>query len=373
MNPFVSVIIPTLNEEKTIESCIKKIQEGCQHGNISYEIIISDSSTDNTLEIACSYGVKVIHPEKRGYGNAYLAAFPFAKGDIIVIGDGDDTYDFSVIPELIKPITEGRADMVIGSRLKGKIFPGSMPWLHHYIGNPLLTWILNKTFHTNFSDAHSGLRAIKKSALDSLSLHTGGMEFASEMLIESARKGLSYEEIPIAYYPRVAPSNLHSFADGWRHVRFILLMRPIPFLFVPGGLFIIMGLVTFFILPLRGKIESTGLHSLILGAIFLTGGVQFMMTSLVLKAYAVMHGFDRCNDPFRRLLKYESLEIILFLGLFMIGAGSLLGMFIILNWIETSFRSLAQVTNAVLALCCILIGLQLFFSAIITSMMRLPK
>jgi len=373
MKPLVSVIIPTLNEEKTIESCIKKIQSGCLQGNISCEIIISDSSTDNTPEIARSHGVRVIHPEKKGYGNAYLTAFPFAKGDIIVIGDGDDTYDFSVIPELIKPITEGRVDMVIGSRLKGTIFSGSMPWLHHYIGNPLLTWILNKTFHTNFSDAHSGLRAIKKRSLDSLSLHTGGMEFASEMLIESARKGLSYEEIPIAYYPRIAPSNLHSFADGWRHIRFILLMRPIPFLFIPGGIFMFMGLITFFLLPLRGNIESTGLHSLILGAIFLTGGVQFLMTGLVLKAYAVMHGFDRCNDPFRSLLKYQSLEVFLFLGLFMIGAGSILGMLIIFNWIGTSFRSLSQVTNAVFALCCILIGMQLFFSAIITSMMRLPR
>ena len=129
MEPLVTIIIPALNEEKTIGSCLEKVKAGCKEHNIPFEIIIADSSTDSTPDIARSHGARIIHPERRGYGNAYLSAFPYAKGEIIVIGDADDTYDFTLIPELVKPIAQRKADMVIGSRLKGTILPGSMPWL----------------------------------------------------------------------------------------------------------------------------------------------------------------------------------------------------------------------------------------------------
>jgi glycosyltransferase involved in cell wall biosynthesis len=192
----VSVILPALNEEKTIADCISRIQKVFRECGLKGEVIVSDSSTDSTPEIARSAGARVIHPEREGYGNAYLAGFREARGEIIVMGDADDTYDFSDIPRLLAPIREG-ADLVVGSRFKGTIMPGSMAPLHRYIGNPLLTWLINVLYQTRFTDGQTGFRAITRDALSRLHLSTGGMEFASEMLIRASEQGLSIVEIPI--------------------------------------------------------------------------------------------------------------------------------------------------------------------------------
>lgn len=370
MDPLVTVIIPALDEEKTIGSCLEKVRSGCTKADIPFEVIIADSSTDKTTEIAESFGARIIRPEKRGYGNAYLSAFPHAKGEIIVIGDADDTYDFSIVPELIEPIRQGRADMVIGSRLKGKILPGSMPWLHRYIGNPLLTRLLNFTFHSRFSDTHSGMRAISVKALNRLTLHTGGMEFASEMLIEAAKKRLKFEEIPITYYPRVAPSKLHSFADGWRHIRFIMLLRPLRFLIVPGILFILLGFLLMLFVSLIKPVELQGLHTFILGDIFLLGGLQFLFSGIVMKAYSTTHQLDECGPWFIQLLSYKTLEKLLVIGVLFMVLGLSSGLYVLFQWISTS-GPLYQITNAVLSLSSVIIGLQLIFTALNVSMMLL--
>ena len=370
IEPLVTIIIPALNEEKTIGSCLEKVMAGCIKHNIPFEIIISDSSTDATPEIARYFGARIIHPDKKGYGNAYLAAFPMAKGEIVVIGDADDTYDFSLISELIRPIKEERADMVIGSRLKGKILPGSMPWLHQYIGNPLLTRLLNFTFHSNFSDTHSGMRAIRKDALQRLSLHTGGMEFASEMLIEAAKKGLRVEEIPITYYPRKGPSKLHSFADGWRHIRFIMLIRPLRFLIVPGLLFILLGFSLMVGVGLIKSVELQGLHSFILGDILVLGGLQFLLSGVVMKSYSVTHQLDDCGPWFTQILQYKTLEKLLFIGVLFMILGFTSGIYILSQWITVS-GPLTQITNAVLSLSSVIIGLQIIFTALHVSMMLL--
>ncbi len=184
---IVSVILPALNEERTIADCIRKIQVVFLENSIDGEILVADSSTDKTADIARSLGATVLYPEKTGYGNAYLAAFRHARGRYIIMGDADDTYDFSEIPRLLAPLDAG-ADFVIGSRFKGTIRPGSMTPLHQYIGNPLLTWMINVIFVTEYSDTHSGFRAITREALDRLTLTTGGMEFASEMLVMAAKE-----------------------------------------------------------------------------------------------------------------------------------------------------------------------------------------
>lgn len=370
MDPFLSIIIPALNEEKTIGICLEKIKNGCNREHITFEIIIADSSSDRTPDIARSHGARVIHPEKLGYGNAYIAAFPHARGEIIVMGDGDNTYDFTKIPELIEPIMNGKAEMVIGSRLKGAILAGSMPWLHQYIGNPLLTRLLNFTFHTSFSDTHSGFRAIRIDALNRLRLHTGGMEFASEMLIEIARKGIIFEEIPITYYPRSAPSKLHTFADGWRHVRFVILLRPLRFLIGPGFLFILIGLALMVGVSFFKTVEFQGLHSFILGDIFIIGGIQFLLSGIVMKSYSVTHDLDDCSPRFSQVLTYPTLEKILFIGLLFLVFGFFSGLYIISQWMTIS-GPLTQITNAVLSLTSVIIGLQLIFSALHVSMMLL--
>ena len=269
--PDITVVMPARDEELTIGECIAEIQSLFARNGIKGEIIVSDSSTDTTARIATDLGATVVHPEKMGYGFAYLEGFRHVKSNNIVMMDADGTYDPSDSIRMVKILNNG-TDLVIGSRFKGTITHDSMTPLHRYIGNPLLTWILNAVFHTHYSDAHSGYRAITAKALKSLELKSGGMEFASEMLIMASKKGLIIEEIPITYYRRVSPSKLHSFADGWRHLRFVLLMDPLPFLTIPGLLFAILGLFLMSIFYISGDIETSHLHSFILGAYYSSGG-----------------------------------------------------------------------------------------------------
>ena len=368
----VSVILPALDEEKTIGECIQKIQTVFHDNAITGEIIVSDASTDRTAEIARSLGAVVIHPEKKGYGNAYLEAFRHAQGRFIVLGDADNTYDFSEIPKLLAPLKNG-ADFVIGSRFKGTIHPGAMSPLHRYIGNPVLTWMVNVIFHTNYSDTHSGFRAITSEALDRLNLKTGGMEFASEMLVMASKEQLKIAEVPIDYYPRITPSKLHSFADGWRHVRFVLLMRPLPFIAVPGMVFSVLGLLLMAFFYTQGNIESSHLHTFILGAIMVMGGLQVILTGFLMKTYSVVHGYGRKSGLIELLMNYHNLEKFILAGSFLILAGILFGISILIRWISVNFGELSQISTAIVSLVFIVSGIQIFLFAVFQSMMLLNE
>jgi glycosyltransferase involved in cell wall biosynthesis len=369
---YVSVILPALDEEQTIGECIRKIQAVFRENAISGEIIVADSSRDKTPEIARSLGARVIRPEKSGYGNAYLAAFKEARGRYIVIGDADDTYDFRDIPRLVAPLRDS-ADFVVGSRFKGTLHPGSMAALHRYIGNPLLTWMINVIFGTHFSDAHSGFRAITREALDRLELKTGGMEFASEMLVLASKAGLRIAEVPIDYYPRRTPSKLHSFADGWRHIRFVLLMKPLPFIAIPGFLFFLVGLLLMGFFALEGDVESSHLHLFILGAILVMGGMQVILSGFLMKTYSVVHGYEEKAGIIVALMQYSSLEKLLFLGAALVVAGVLVGLNIIIQWVAVSFGFLSEISTAIAALVLIVGGIQLFLFAVFQSMMLLNE
>jgi glycosyltransferase involved in cell wall biosynthesis len=368
----VSVILPSLDEERTIGECITKIQKVFHENAINGEIIVADSSIDKTGTIAKSLGARLIRPEKSGYGNAYLTGFKHARGRYIVMGDADNTYDFLEIPKLLTPLRKG-ADFVIGSRFKGTIHKGSMDGLHRYIGNPVLTWMLNFIFHTHYSDTHSGFRAITREALDRLPLTTGGMEFASEMLVMASKERLRIEEVPISYYPRLAPSKLHSFADGWRHIRFVLLMKPLPFIAVPGFLFSVVGLLLMAIFYLQGDIESSHLHMFILGAILVIGGIQVVLSGFLMKTYSVIHGYEKKQGFIELLMKYHSLEIFLVLGFLSIFAGVVLGFNIFLRWVSTSFGFLSEISTAIFSLVLIVSGIQIFLFAVFQSMMLLNE
>jgi glycosyltransferase involved in cell wall biosynthesis len=368
----VSVIIPALNEERTIGECIIKIQKVFHDNEINGEIIVADSSSDQTSEIAASLGATVLKPEKSGYGNAYLTGFSYARGQFIVMGDADNTYDYYEIPRLIEPLKNG-ADLVIGSRFRGTIHPGSMAPLHRYIGNPLLTLMINIIFGTHFSDTHSGFRAISREALDRINLKTGGMEFASEMLVMASKEHLKIVEVPIDYYPRQAPSKLHSFADGWRHIRFVLLMKPLPFIAVPGFLLSVLGILLMVLFSLNGSIESSHLHSFILGAILVIGGIQVILSGFLMKTYSIIHGYENKAGIIEILMKYHNLEIFLVLGFLLAAAGILLGLNIFLRWVMANFGFLSEISTAIISLVLIVTGIQIFLFAVFQSMMLLNE
>jgi len=366
----VTVILPALNEENTIGICISKIQTVFQDMGIAGEIIVSDSSTDKTPEIARSYAVTVIHPKSPGYGCAYREAFEHARGKYIIMGDADNTYDFLEIPLLLQELEKG-ADLVVGSRFKGKILDGAMKPLHRYIGNPLLTHSLNIIFNTHYSDAHSGFRAIRADDLEKLQLQSCGMEIASEMLIKASKEGLVVSEVPITYYPRSSPSKLASFTDGWRHLRFILLLKPIPFLAVPGIICTLFGIFLMAAFYTSSPDPSARTHSFILGSLLLAGGIELLFFGIIIKVYSVMHGYEKKEGVVRVLLNYHTLEKFLILGAVLIFSGLLVGAYILYSWVGSGFGPLNQITNAVLSLSLVILGLFIVFGSVLISMMCL--
>jgi len=282
MNDFVSVILPCRNEEKTVGDCIRKVRKVFSEHGIHGEIIVSDSSTDNSASIAMKLGVKVIRHNKEGYGYAYQEGFKHSKGDIIIIGDADNTYDFSEIPKLLSK-AKGN-DIVIGSRLKGSIKKGAMPWLHRYVGNPLLSIMLRFLFGSKVSDTQSGFRLVKREAWKKLNLQTTGMEFASEMIIRATKQKMRIAEVPINYYPRKigSKSKLRSLRDGWKHLRFMLLYSHSLLFMLPGIILLLTGiaLLTMFL--------SSLFYSL-LGVLLIVLGYQVIMLGVFAKTYAAVH------------------------------------------------------------------------------------
>jgi len=365
--PKVSLIIPTRNEAETICECIQRAQQVFAEMNLAGEILVADSSSDETAAIANSCGAKVIKPQKLGYGNAYLAGFEQAEGEYIVLMDGDLTYDPKAIQDMITILQSGNYDMVMGSRLNGVILPGAMPALHRYIGNPVLTWILNTLFSSRISDAHCGLRAISKDALKKLTLRSGGMEFASEMLIEAVCKDLRIAEVPITYSPRKGLSKLHSFTDGWRHVRFMMLYRPVPFLLVPGLLALVFGLA------LSGGVYLQGgsrMHSLILGGLLLIIGYQMFLAGLYFEAFGASYGLSR-PGRIKWIISYHSLEKELFIGMVLLAAGVLLGLKVMLSWGASGFGALDAASSAMMAMIFSILGIQTIFSGMFISLLLL--
>lgn len=370
---LVSVIIPCLNEEKTVGAVVQKSISTLKQEGLEGEIIVSDNSTDNSRVIAQKLGANIVIPEKNGYGSACLEGFRHAKGKFFVLADADDTYDLNEMPKFLKPLLAGEADFVIGTRLKGEIKKNSMPWLHRYVGNPLLTRILNWLFKANISDAHCGMRALSKQAYEKLDLKSEGMEFASEMVIEAARKKLRIKEVPVTYYPRQTPSKLHSWGDGWRHLRFMMLYNPTPFFYVPGLLLFILGAFMTLTLAIRGNVETTSLHSFILGSILAIIGTQMVATGSYMKVYGIIHNKIERTGITAKILDYHSLEYGLLVGILLFFAGMALGSSILFKWISSGYGSLSEVGNAVISVVLAALGIQIIFSTLIISVFMLEK
>ncbi len=368
----VSVVIPSLNEEKIIGICIEKVKRVFRDHNIKGEIIVADNSTDMTPEIARSLGAKVVTPDKKGYGYAYLCAFKHVKGKYIVVGDADNTYDFLEIPKLLEPLRKGEAELVIGSRFKGNILDDAMPWLHRYIGNPLLTFLLNFFFKAGVSDAHSGFRAFTRESLEKMKLKGEGMEFASEMIIRAVWARLRIKEVPITYYPRQdSEPKLKSFRDGWRHLRFMLLYAPTYLFILPGVLLFILSMALVLLISVGiSNFGSTGLgvHSMIASSLLAIIGYQLIFLGLAGKIYRAK--MDILNDGIAEfIVKRLSLEKGITIGLLIFFTGFAYTIYLVWNWVDSGFKNLPMLSQDVLAFTLLVIGLQTLFYSFFLSML----
>ncbi len=370
----VSVVIPCLNEAETIQTCISKALSSFEKMGIEGEVVVADNgSTDGSQDLAEEAGALVVHESRKGYGSAYMAGFAAARGDYIVMGDGDDTYDFEEVGRFVQPLQDG-ADMVMGTRLKGKIHKGAMPWLHRWVGNPVLTGILNLFFRTGISDAHCGMRGLRKEALNRLDLRTTGMEFASEMVIRASKENLSIVEIPIELHPRGGgEAKLNTWSDGWRHLRFLLVHSPTYLFAVPGLAMAVVGLLVIGVLGLGG-VELFGrrwdIHVTIAAAMLTIIGSQLIHLSLSARAYGVY--FMGEHDPlFDRLRGKVRLEHGLLLGSIIFLIGFVIGLVIVIQWIDRGFGALGEEQLAVFSLTLAVIGVQIIFSSFFLSILGL--
>jgi glycosyltransferase involved in cell wall biosynthesis len=370
---LVSVVIPCLNEAANIEQCVLAARGAIQRLDGPGEVLVADNgSEDGSAELAEGAGARVVREARRGYGSAYLAGFAAARGRYIVMVDADLTYDFKEIPRFVAELEQG-ADMVIGDRMDN-IQPGAMPWLHRYIGNPILTGLLNVLFRTGVKDAHCGMRAVRRDVLARLDLRTTGMEFASEMVIRAAKERLRIAEFPIEYHPRGGESKLSSFRDGWRHLRFLLVHSPTHLFILPGALmagigFLIMCLVEAG-LSFLGR--AWGMHALIGGSLLTIVGTQVLALGLCAHAYGTYFMGER--DPwFDRMRARFRLEHGLLAGGVFVLVGVAIGAVILGEWISGGFGRLAYEQLAVFAAALLVVGIQIFFSSFLLSILGLRR
>jgi glycosyltransferase involved in cell wall biosynthesis len=369
----VSVVIPCLNEAESIARCVVTALRVLEDNDLSGEVIVADNdSEDGSALLAANAGAIVVHEPERGYGSAYLAGFGVARGRYIVMADADLTYDFGEIPRFVAELDKG-ADMVIGDRMKN-IHPGAMPWHHRYIGNPLLSGFLNLLFRTGIDDAHCGMRALRRDRLRQLDLRTTGMEFASEMVIRAAKEKLVLAQFPIEYHPRGGESKLSSFRDGWRHLRFLLVHSPNYLFILPGALMAALGgLIELMVVTKLGVFgRSWGFHALIGGALLAIVGTQVLALGICAHAYATYfmnqrdHWFDWMRERY-------TLEHGLAVGGVITLVGVAGGAVIVIDWIEHGFGALAYEYLAVLAATLIIVGIQVFFTSFLISILGLRR
>jgi len=369
----VSVVIPCLNEAANIEECVRRSLGALMAAGISGEVVVADNdSQDGSGELATAAGARVVHEPRRGYGSAYLAGFAAARGEFVVMLDADLTYPFEEIPRFVSQLREG-ADLVMGDRMDN-IQPGAMHWMHRYIGNPLLSGTLNLFFRTGIRDAHCGMRGFRRDILPRLDLRTTGMEFASEMVIRASKEKLDIREFPIEYAPRGGDSKLSRFRDGWRHLRFLLVHSPTHLFVVPGLAILALGLLISVVsltqLSVFGR--AWNLHTTVGGELLCIVGTQIIALGLCAHAYGTY--FMGEKDPwFDRMRARFRLEHGLMLGGAIFAAGMIAGLVIFVIWFKRGFGELSEERLAVTAATLVIVGLQIFFSSFLLSILGLRR
>jgi hypothetical protein len=371
---LVSVVIPCLNEAESIEDCVRSARRVLEESGLSGEVVVADNdSEDGSGALAADAGARVVHELRRGYGSAYLAGFSAARGRYIVTADADQTYDFAEIPHFVSQLEQG-ADMVIGNRMNN-ILPGAMPWLHRYIGNPVLSGFLNLLYRSGVHDAHCGMRALRRDTLPRLRLRSTGMEFASEMVVRAVKEELRVSEFDIDYRPRAGESKLSSFRDGWRHLKLLLVNSPTALFMVPGLAMLALGLLGM-ALSLSG-ISLFGrewqVHATIAAALLTVVGAQVVALALSARAFAV----DALGERPDRLLAWgrERLRIEhgLIAGALVALCGLAIGGAIVGIWIGRGFGNLSEDRLLVFAAVLIILGLQTIFSSFFLSIIGLAR
>jgi glycosyltransferase involved in cell wall biosynthesis len=337
----ISVVMPCLNEAKTVGACVDKAILALRALGVHGEVVIADNgSSDGSQQIASNHGARVINVARRGYGHALRAGIQAARGRYIIMGDSDDSYDFSKLGPFVDHL-RGGYDLVMGNRFRGGILPGAMPWLHRYVGNPILTGVLNLFFRSPIGDAHCGLRAFPKASCVQLGLATPGMEFASEMVVKASVSRQKITEVPIVLHPdgRDRPPHLRSFHDGWRHLRFMLMCTPTVLFLLPGLFLTLLGLAAIPGVVMAGFGHYTGFlgpNFMYTASLVAISGFHLLVFGLLAKYYAHL------ADPVFRNLRVEriaalcSVERGLTLGASLMTVAVILGTPVVFHWLRTS-------------------------------------
>jgi len=376
--------MPCLNEAETLADCITAAQHGLLNAGVEGEILIADNgSTDGSRDIARQSGARVVDVLEKGYGNALQAGMEAAHGRFIIMGDSDLSYDFAEIKPFIEKLRNG-ADLVMGCRMPaggGKIISGAMPWKHRWIGNPALTFMGRLLFRCPAHDFHCGLRALSKEAFYKMDLRTTGMEFASEMVIKAALRGLRIEEVPITLHKdgRSRPPHLRSWRDGWRHLRFMLLFSPRWLFLYPGAVFFVLGGILFLRLllaPLQVGFIRFDINSLDLFGLMLQFGYQMILLACFVRIFSYTRGFLPENHMLSRLFEYFTLEKGLVVSLLLALTGIGIVSITLQEWISGGFGELNPLTNTRFVIAgrtFILLGLQTLLFSLVFSYLGLDE
>lgn len=377
----LTILMPCLNEAETLATCIVKANESLKNLRIAGEVLIADNgSTDGSQEIARSLGARVVQVERKGYGNALMRGIATARGKYVIMGDSDDSYDFTNLGPFVDKLRAGY-DLVMGNRFLGGIQPGAMPNLHRYLGNPVLTAIGRLFFKSPSGDFHCGLRGFNREAILGLDLRTTGMEFASEMVVKSTLHNLRITEVPTTLQPdgRSRPPHLRSWRDGWKHLRFLMLYSPRWLFLYPGLLLMGVGLVVGLLL-LQGPIFIGGLgfdaQTLLYAAAAIVLGFQAIAFGVFTKVFAISEGLLP-EDPKLTVTRIKlNLEKGLILGACLIITGLVCSVYSVLTWKQSHFgildpaRTLRIIIPAITAL---IIGVQIVFSSLFLSVLGLRR
>jgi glycosyltransferase involved in cell wall biosynthesis len=376
--PEVSVVIPCLNEAQSLGICIDKCRAAFHQAGIHGEVIVADNgSTDGSIAIAAQHGARVAAVAAKGYGSALRGGIALARGRFIILGDADDSYDFSELPRFVVKWREG-FDLVMGNRLRGKIQPGAMPWHHRYLGTPALSLLAHLLFGAAIGDVNCGMRGFTRDLYDRLGLRTTGMEFASELVIKAAKNGARIGEIPIALWPdkRGRAPHLRSFRDGWRHLRFMLLYAPNWLFLIPGGALFLLGVAMLLWLvpgPRRlGRIE-VDVHTMLFGMTFALTGAQIIAIGLFAKVFSFTELFARRQHSLERWLRRVRLEEGLIAGALLVLIGAAGALAVLWKWVASGFGPMHDVRVVIFFAFWFLLGIQVIFSSFFLSMLGISR